>query len=541
LPTNPWRATPHLIGRRNFLKLERSIKNLLHEGGHFGMIIPNPWLTNILQHNTRRFVTQNARVQEIVHFLYPVFPGVTVDTEILLLMKAEAKQNVVLVTIAETQEEFQAFQVGKGVTQIQHSQDAWRALDGGIINIFLTKADSKLASKIASKGVAAESLLEINVGIKPYQVGKGTPPQSEKVVEDRTFDSVKKLDKSYRLYLRGSDIARYSIMPLEARFIKFGPWLAEPRPSADFDAPVKIFMRQTGDSLVAALDEQKYLCLNNLHVLVPIAKKMDARYMLGILNSKLLNWYYQSLNPEVGEALAEVKRTNVAALPIRIIDFSNAKDRRDHDSLAALATKILEAKQKHILPVFVKAIAHAKRSPCNLAHYLQKDFAAAVQADILIDDVQQTGFVHEITVKPDGSNLTLIASVSEKADGEPRALPVLRMAFKDDALRQFIYACWRQFLGEHARQRKWTKGRKPEPVFPLLVNTLEPLVYFSPAAADNLRAVRDLMKSVAGEAGSADLAALEAEITKLDGEIDQRVYDLYGLTDEERAFVEDAV
>ena len=187
-----------------------------------------------------------------------------------------------------------------------------------------------------------------------------------------------------------------------------------------------------------------------------------------------------------------------------------------------------------------KKVLHSNRTTCNLAHYLQKDFAAAAQADILIDDVQQTGFVHEISVVPDGNELTLIASVAQKADGEPRAMPVLRMAFKDDALRQFIYACWRQFLGEHARQRKWTKGRKPEPVYPLLVNTLEPLVYFSPAATDNLRAVRDLMKAVAGEAGSADLAALEAEITKLDGEIDQRVYDLYGLTEEEKAIVKDA-
>ena len=40
--------------------------------------------------------------------------------------------------------------------------------------------------------------------------------------------------------------------------------------------------------------------------------------------------------------------------------------------------------------------------------------------------------------------------------------------------------------------------------------------------------------------GSADLAAIEAEIKKLDSEIDQRVYDLYGLTDKERAIVEDA-
>jgi hypothetical protein len=74
----------------------------------------------------------------------------------------------------------------------------------------------------------------------------------------------------------------------------------------------------------------------------------------------------------------------------------------------------------------------------------------------------------------------------------------------------------------------------------LLVNTLEPLVYFNPAASDNLRAIRDMMKAVAAEAGSSDLAAIEAEIGKLDAEIDQRVYDLYELTPEERQIVESA-
>jgi hypothetical protein len=116
-------------------------------------------------------------------------------------------------------------------------------------------------------------------------------------------------------------------------------------------------------------------------------------------------------------------------------------------------------------------------------------------------------------------------------------MPVVRLAFQDGALRNFIYACWRRFLEEHSRQRKWTKGRKPEPLYPLLLHSLEPLVYFSPGAAENLRVIRDLMEAVAREAGSADLAAIEAQIKELDGEIDRRVCDLYGLTPEERALV----
>jgi len=188
-----------------------------------------------------------------------------------------------------------------------------------------------------------------------------------------------------------------------------------------------------------------------------------------------------------------------------------------------------------------RKIAHSQnRTSCNLAHYLQKDFAASVTEEKLIDDVQRTGFVHEIRLESNGNELTLTAVVAEKLADKPRALPILRLTFKDEALRQFIYASWRQFLNENSRKQKWTKGKKPEPIYPLLVNLLEPLVYFNASAGDNLRAIRDLMKSVAAEAGSADLAAIESEIKKLDTEIDQCVYELYGLTPEEIKIVEGA-
>ena len=55
-----------------------------------------------------------------------------------------------------------------------------------------------------------------------------------------------------------------------------------------------------------------------------------------------MNWYYQTLNPEVGEALAEVKKTNVELLPIKIIDFNNAVEVEQHDRLVSLVERMLE-------------------------------------------------------------------------------------------------------------------------------------------------------------------------------------------------------
>ena len=203
------------------------------------------------------------------------------------------------------------------------------------------------------------------------------------------------------------------------------------------------------------------------------------------------------------------------------------------------ATQTVREQRLKLPEALRKKILHTQnRTPCSLSHYLQKDFADSLTHEILIPDVQQNGFVHEIKIESVDSQIVVSATVAQVASDEAQLQPVLRMTFKHEALRQFIYASVRQFLEDNSRKKKWTTGKRAEPVYPLIVNALEPLVYFSADAGDNLRTIRDLMKSAAEEAGSGDLAAIEWEIKTLDTEIDERVYELYGLTDEERKIVE---
>lgn len=321
--------------------LEKAIRDLVRENGLYGMIIPNPWLTNLRQGAIRKFVVQNSRVQEIVHFRFPVFPKVVVDTEIVLLQRANPAGWKCTVKTVNTLDDFLKKENERNIKIIIHQQQKWINLDGDVINIFTNQTEEKLASKCRSDNARLDSFVTINVGIKPYQVGKGTPAQTRRTVDERPYDSDGPITQRHRQYLRGTDIQRYLIAPVEMRYIKYGPWLAEPRPAANFDAPVKIVMRQTGDSLVAALDTKQLLCLNNMHVLVPKEETPSLEYLLGIINSRLLNWYYHILNPEVGETLAEVKKANVAQLPIRSIDLTNANERQHYDRLVAMVKQII--------------------------------------------------------------------------------------------------------------------------------------------------------------------------------------------------------
>ena len=323
------------------LFLEHAVAHLLKANGFFGMIIPNPWLTNLKQDKIRTFVSQNTAVQEIVHFKFPVFPKVTVDTEIVILKKAQPDGLKAMVSVYESVANFTSPNkpVGK---RIIHDQADWRRRSGDVINIFLNAEEKKLVAKLIENSKPLSEYLAINVGVKPYQVGKGVPSQTKRTVETRPFDSDRKESELYRQYLRGRDISRYLIAPLKERFIKYGEWLAEPRPAANFDVPVKIFMRQTGDRLVGTLDYGQLLCLNNMHVLVPTSAATDLRFLLGIVNSRLLNWFYRTSNPEVGEALAEVKRTHVAALPISTAASNDSHMKR----IVQLVDQMLEAKKQ---------------------------------------------------------------------------------------------------------------------------------------------------------------------------------------------------
>ena len=122
------------------------------------------------------------------------------------------------------------------------------------------------------------------------------------------------------------------------RWIKYGNNLAAPRHAEVFDAPEKIVIRQTGDSLIATLDRKQFVCMNNMHTIVQLDGNYDLRFILGLLNSRLLNYYFQWLNPEKGEALAEVKKEHVEKLAIKRAS-ENQRER-----IVILVTRILAAK-----------------------------------------------------------------------------------------------------------------------------------------------------------------------------------------------------
>jgi methylase of polypeptide subunit release factors len=78
----------------------------------------------------------------------------------------------------------------------------------------------------------------------------------------------------------------------------------------------KVFLRQTGDRLIAARDESALFCLNNVHVLTArTAPRIEIRFLCGLLMSGPIHRYYQSIALEAGRPLAQVDLVTVRGLP----------------------------------------------------------------------------------------------------------------------------------------------------------------------------------------------------------------------------------
>jgi hypothetical protein len=343
--------------------------SLLQANGMLGFIIPNTWLLNLTGAKFRQHIFETIRVEEIVHYGRSVFPKVTVDTETVVFSNqpADDKHEIVIGVISKDGQ----------LETYRTVQHLWRKRDGAPINLFERPEFYPIADKLRAMP-KFDGALKITQGTKPFQTGKGKPPQTKEIVAQKPFVADAKIDGTFRPLLRGSLMQRYRILWNDNYYISFGDWLAEPRYSAGYDAPEKLVVRQTGDSLIATLDEQQFIARDNLYTIVPRELSIKLHYVLGVLNSKLLNWFYQNiLNPEKGEALAQVKRGHLAELPIKIPDFSDPADAARHDRMVALVQRMLDL--------------HKQLAAATLPHSVE-----LLQRQIDATDRQIDGLVYEL-------------------------------------------------------------------------------------------------------------------------------------------------
>ncbi|MDB4485769.1 hypothetical protein N9027_01030, partial [bacterium] len=230
------------------------------KGSTTALINSNTWL---LLKNTK-FLRSHIQTKVAWHEIAILPPDVfdaVVDTHILLFKNSPPIAQPLQIT------EF----TGSRFVERQTRERSTLPSDGNTLNISYSNKEVKVAQKLLSHPPLATTY-SVHVGIKPFQVGKGQPHQTRAIVNDKPFvfqGDKPKIDGNWQPLLRGSLIERYRLRWAGDYWVNYGPWLAEPRTPEIFNTPHKIFVRQTGDSIVAAFSTDGYIARNNLHVVIP--------------------------------------------------------------------------------------------------------------------------------------------------------------------------------------------------------------------------------------------------------------------------------
>jgi len=124
----------------------------------------------------------------------------------------------------------------------------------------------------------------------------------------------------------GKDISRYRLSPPSLYInLSYQPQRGEyfTIRSANIYTKASILIRQTAAEIIAAPHLSRTYFRNSVLAYYRLDTPVDDRFMLALLNSRLLNWYYKSRFREASQrAFPQVKVSYLRQLPIRSISFS---------------------------------------------------------------------------------------------------------------------------------------------------------------------------------------------------------------------------
>lgn len=307
------------------LFIELALK-ILHTNGVLDFILPATFTYQYYFQKIRKLIASYSIVR-IRKYTFEVFKDADIgDSVSISIRKKIIKGNGINFILSSSFFDFNKFRFS----------DANELLNiDGTFNLSQQKLDYE---KIYKDSLMLGDIADLIVGIKPYQVGKGKPVQTREIVDKKIFNSQQKKDTPYKKCIVGKDFHRYVFLNKNNFYLKYGPWLAEPREQAPFNTE-KIILRQTADSLIAHLDTTKSVNLNNVYNIGNVSKQFSLRYILALLNSKLMNLIYQSIAQEKGRLFAEVKKVYLKRLPIKQLKHSEQK------KFVSIVDKIIKQKK----------------------------------------------------------------------------------------------------------------------------------------------------------------------------------------------------
>ncbi|MBX9807471.1 MAG: N-6 DNA methylase [Flavobacteriaceae bacterium] len=283
---------------------------ILKDKGVLSFINPNSILVNSSYTSIRKFLIND--MIRIVKLPDAVFEDATVETIIFEFQKKSNQRN--LEAIIYNKSEKLSFIDSSRAKIID--KESWKQNEDFNFNIFISVEQLQIINRIEVDSTKLGDIADFTLGITPYDKYRG---HSEETIKKRKFHSLTKINENYKPLITGENITRYSVSNTIKEFINYGDWLGAQRVERFFKDE-RILVRQivSGNPpriFAGFTNEELYFTQIGFGI---IPKNMNIKYLIGILNSNLINFYhkYRFLDLEK-ELFQKILIANCKTLPIK--------------------------------------------------------------------------------------------------------------------------------------------------------------------------------------------------------------------------------
>jgi type II restriction enzyme, methylase len=322
------------------LFMEKSFK-LLKNKGYASMIVPNSWLMMYSGKGIREYILENIKLLEIVNLAGHSFENVNVETVIYFGYKE--KGEFITRVLLNKGKEFIYSHSKNSISFINEEEKLFK--------VFSDEYSEEINKKIFKNSTALDEIVEIKAGLQAYEKGKGIPKQTEEDVKNRPYDYTYKFDEETYKYLEGNNVGRYSIN-WSGQYLKYGENLAAPRSMELFNGKKIIIREITGafpKNIISTYTEEFYLYnRSNIGIIEKEGKKIDLKYILVVLNSTLISYYFmKNTAKSVRKLFPKIILNDLRTFPFKEISLQEQQPFIEKaDKMLALNKELQEISQK---------------------------------------------------------------------------------------------------------------------------------------------------------------------------------------------------
>jgi hypothetical protein len=280
--------------------IEVSLK-LSKEKGYLGFIVPNNLLLQKFGRKIRNIILENTSIKNIVDIGFDAFTEAVVPTTIIVMTKTKIEDNIVHFLHKSNNLNFE--------NEDTIEQSNFLNNDDCAFNLQISGDNKKVLEKILIDSKNLSDIAEIKIGIEGAQ----------------DFIHDKPVSPYCKPLVRGRNFNRYSIdFKSDPKYIVYDKKLLHrAREERLFKVPNKILIRQTGDRIIATIDSERLYAWKSVFVLLANEEIYNLKYILSVINSKVIDFFYRILVGEQGRTFAQIKGTNLSKIPIKEISIES--------------------------------------------------------------------------------------------------------------------------------------------------------------------------------------------------------------------------